>query len=165
VFPGGSSPRPPFSRFARCAVTGWAVEERFKEGFLQTGWACGGRSEGDSAPSEARKRGSGGGSPRKHDNWFSQGILLVGPTKRVQEKDLTKVVINELEFIKLLAYEGSSKVGVWPAPKESSISVPTSIPSLNLAPRKLLKLDFTYVLRSPTNANDYERIKPLNSIY
>jgi hypothetical protein len=35
VFPGGSSPRPPFSRFARCAVTGWAVEQRLKERFLQ----------------------------------------------------------------------------------------------------------------------------------
>jgi hypothetical protein len=29
----------------------------------------------DSAPGEARKRGSGGGSPRKIDDWFSEGIL------------------------------------------------------------------------------------------
>jgi len=46
-----------------------------KESFLQTGWACGGSSEGDSAPSEARKRGSGGGSPRKHDDNFSDDTL------------------------------------------------------------------------------------------
>jgi hypothetical protein len=33
----------------------------------------------DSAPSEARKRGSGGGSPRKIDEWFSEGILPADP--------------------------------------------------------------------------------------
>jgi hypothetical protein len=32
-------------------------------------------STGDSAPSEARKRGSGGGSPRKHDDLLTEGGL------------------------------------------------------------------------------------------
>ena len=33
----------------------------------------------DSAPSEARKRGTGGGSPRKIDEWFSEGRIPSDP--------------------------------------------------------------------------------------
>jgi hypothetical protein len=46
-----------------------------------------GSSTRDSAPSEARKRGSGGGSPRKHDD------LLTGPSdlvKAVKELNVSK---------------------------------------------------------------------------
>jgi hypothetical protein len=41
-------------------------------------WSC----ASDSAPSEARKRGSGGGSPRKHDD------VLTGPSDLGCSKDL-----------------------------------------------------------------------------
>jgi hypothetical protein len=41
-------------------------------------WGC----ASDSAPSEARKRGSGGGSPRKHDD------VLTGPSDLGCSKDL-----------------------------------------------------------------------------
>jgi hypothetical protein len=96
VLPGGFSPRPQFSRFARRAVTGKALSLRCKSHQLESITFIGRQtnerrlspnlcnstsrvrsmnegSTGDSAPSEARKRGSGGESPRKHDD------LLTGP--------------------------------------------------------------------------------------
>jgi hypothetical protein len=72
VLPGGSSPRPPFSRFARRAVIGKAPSLFYifplvslRSAFRLSVLSC---STDDSAPSEARKRGSGGGSPRKYDD-------------------------------------------------------------------------------------------------
>jgi hypothetical protein len=88
--PGGSSPRPPFSRFARRAVEcrppsllwSWYIQLWSHQGklvqtirwffaeactvleTLRASWF----STRDGGPSEARKRGSGGGSPRKSDD-------------------------------------------------------------------------------------------------
>jgi hypothetical protein len=97
VLPGGSSPRPPFSRFARRAVTGKApslpckshqldalpsLEDRRGKDHLAPN-LCNSTSRvrslnrsstSGNAPSEARKRGSGGESPRKYDD------LLTGPS-------------------------------------------------------------------------------------
>jgi hypothetical protein len=73
MLPGGFSPRPPFSRFARHAVAGVHLHHCLDRASRSEGPVSNSVSTRDSAPSEARKRGSGGGSPRKHDD------LLTGP--------------------------------------------------------------------------------------
>jgi hypothetical protein len=67
-FPGGSSPRPPFSRFARRAVVGCPKTTK-KINYT----AVMELSAHDSAPSEARKRGSGEDPPGS-PIWCLEGV-------------------------------------------------------------------------------------------
>jgi hypothetical protein len=136
VLLGGSSPSPPFSRFARRAVTGKAPSLPCKSYQLDalrsledirgkndlaanlrnsTSRVCSmnGSSTSDSAPSEARKRGSGGGSPRKHDDLPQTPRFLasLGTLSPVKLHHCLVRATNWMPCVHWKTYEGKT---TWP---------------------------------------------------